>query len=66
MSLWLLVTGLMMVAAPLTFIYFKKIKEARTLQVRLASQWSILGFMAAVAVSNKAKGSVDLAVRCRT
>ena len=42
MSLWLLVTGLMMVAAPLTFIYFKKIKEARTLEVRLASYWSIL------------------------
>ena len=33
MSLWLLVTGLLMVAAPLTFIYFKKIKEARRLEV---------------------------------
>ena len=37
MSLWLLVTGLLMVAAPLTFIYVKKIREARRLQVlRLA------------------------------
>ena len=33
MSLWLLVTGLLMVAAPLTFIYVKKIREARRLQV---------------------------------
>ena len=33
MSLWLLVTGLVMVAAPLTFLYVKKIREARRLQV---------------------------------
>ena len=33
MSLWLLVTGLLLVAAPLTFLYFKKIREARRLQV---------------------------------